>query len=116
VNLTAEDHLKIISSRIFVSCLLFWPLPLPAQAPSSDAGLTSNPIFQQNCAKCHGKTAEGRHFGGPSLLSQKVQAASDDDLISIVTNGKGHMPKYVGKISDADIRTLAGQIKNLNKK
>jgi cytochrome c2 len=40
--------------------------------PSND--LTANSVFQQNCAKCHGKTAEGRHFGGPPLLSEKVAA------------------------------------------
>jgi mono/diheme cytochrome c family protein len=108
--------LKIILLRVLLCCLLFLPVALSAQTPSSDGVLTSNPIFQKNCAKCHGKTAEGRHFGGPSLVSEKVQAAPDDDLINIITNGKGRMPKYTGKLSDADIRTLVGQIKSLNKK
>lgn len=28
--------------------------------------------------KCHGKTAEGRHFGGPSLFSDKPASAAQE--------------------------------------
>ncbi|HWZ26749.1 MAG TPA: cytochrome c [Verrucomicrobiae bacterium] len=47
--------------------------------------------------KCHGKTADGRHFGGPSLISDKTAAASVEDVRNIIANGKRHMPKYTGK-------------------
>jgi mono/diheme cytochrome c family protein len=45
-----------------------------------------------------------------------VQAVSDEELINIITNGKGRMPKYGGKLSEADIQNLVAQIKALNKK
>lgn len=101
--------------------LVLWSLwfaagALSAQTPSSDATLTSNPVFQKNCAKCHGKTAEGRHFGGPSLISEKTAAASTGDLNNIIVNGKGRMPKYVGKLTTEEIDTLVRQIKELNNK
>ena len=76
----------------------------------------ANPVFQENCAKCHGKTAEGRHFGGPSLISEKNTASSADDLRSIITNGKGRMPKYSSKLTPEEIDTLIQQIKALQKK
>ena len=79
-------------------------------------GLTSNPLYEKNCAKCHGKGATGRRFGGPSLISVKVASASEDDLRNIITNGKGHMPKYAGKVSDEEINALVGQIRALNTK
>jgi mono/diheme cytochrome c family protein len=88
-----------------------------AQGASSDdtkysATLTNNPVYQKNCAKCHGKTAEGRHpFGGPSLISEKVTNTSADDLRAVITNGKGHMPKYAGKLPADQIETLVEQIK-----
>jgi mono/diheme cytochrome c family protein len=95
-------------------CSLFFILSAGStQTPPSDASLTANPIFQKNCAKCHGKTAEGRHFGGPSLISEKT--TSTDDLRNIITNGKGRMPKYVSKLTSAEIETLVQQIKTLNK-
>ena len=52
----------------------------------------------------------------PSLVSGKVGAASEDELRNIITNGKGHMPKYKGKLTSDEIDTLVQQIKALNKK
>jgi mono/diheme cytochrome c family protein len=101
---------------LFFSCsLLFAPGVLSAQT-SADATLIANPVFQKNCAKCHGKTAEGRRFGGPSLVSDKTGAASDDDLRNLITNGKGRMPKYASKLTPEEINTLVEQIKALSKK
>ena len=83
-------------------------------APSSDSGatLTSNPVYEKQCAKCHGKNAEGKKFlGGPSLVDEKATSATADDLKKIITDGKGHMPKYGGKLTSEEIDTLVQQIK-----
>jgi mono/diheme cytochrome c family protein len=85
-----------------------------AQAPA-DQSLTSNPVFQQNCAKCHGKTAEGRTFAGPSLVSEKTTAASTDDLRNIISNGRHHMPKFAGKLTPEEIDVLVRQINAMKK-
>jgi mono/diheme cytochrome c family protein len=85
------------------------------QVPPAHTGLTTNPVYEKNCAKCHGKTAEGRHFGGPSLNSDKIAAASSEDLHNIIANGKGHMPKFAGKLTMEEIDTLVQQIRALNK-
>lgn len=105
-----------ISLHFLATVFLFSAHFLCAQTSTSSESLTRNPVFENNCAKCHGKTAEGRHFGGPSLLSEKVNAASTDDLRNIITNGRGHMPKYAGKLPPEEIDTLVQQIKVLNKK
>ena len=99
------------------ACSLFLALTAAsAQTPPSDATLTGNPVYQKDCAKCHGKTAEGRHFGGPSLVSDKATAASPDDLRNVITDGKGHMPKFAGKLTSAEINTMVEQIKASSKK
>jgi mono/diheme cytochrome c family protein len=82
-----------------------------AQVRAADNSLSDNVVYKNNCAKCHGKTAEGRLFGGPSLVSEKVRATPADELMSIITNGKGHMPKYGGKLSEAEIRGLVEGIR-----
>lgn len=108
-----------LSGFVVAACFLFLFLSLTtisAETPPSEATLTANPVFQKNCAKCHGKTAEGRHFGGPSLSSDKAATASTEDLRNIISNGKGHMPKYSGKLASEEIDTLVQQIKSLNKK
>jgi mono/diheme cytochrome c family protein len=94
--------------------LLFAAAALSAQTQADS--LTANPVYQKNCAKCHGKTAEGRHFGGPSLDSEKASAASQAELREIIANGKGRMPKYASKLSAEQISTLVEQIRALNKK
>jgi mono/diheme cytochrome c family protein len=87
-----------------------------AQTSTSDSILIANPVFQKNCAKCHGKTAEGRHFGGPSLISDKTFSASTEDLRNIIADGQGRMPKYAGKLTSEEIDSLVRQIKALHKK
>lgn len=85
-----------------------------AQAPT-DVGLTESPVYTKNCAKCHGKGAEGRHFGGPSLRADKVNAMSNEDLRNMISNGKGRMPAFAGKLAPEEIEALVRQIKALGK-
>jgi mono/diheme cytochrome c family protein len=107
--------LKTYGLTIAICVVLFVPAGVSAQTPSSGTTLTANPVYRKNCAKCHGKTAQGRHFGGPSLTSEKSTAMSAADLRTILTNGKGRMPKYAGKLTSEEIDTLVEQIKALSK-
>jgi mono/diheme cytochrome c family protein len=97
--------------RLWTKTFLFVALStLFARTQTTNAPLITNPIFEKNCAKCHGKTAEGRHFGGPSLVSDKVAATSTDELRSIITSGKGRMPKYADKLTVGEIEALVREI------
>jgi len=107
--------LKTRSLLLFLSSAFQSFAPGIAQTPT-DTSLTSNPVFAKNCSGCHGKTAEGRHFAGPSLKSDKVAAASDSDLRNMIANGKGRMPKFTGKLTSDEIDTLVRQIRQSNKK
>jgi len=109
-------NLKNCRLHPFAAATLFLALPLFAQNSAPVTGLTSNPAYEKNCAHCHGKTAGGRKFGGPSLASIKVASASDDDLRSIISNGKGKMPKYEGKLTPDEIDALVHEIRGLNAK
>ncbi len=106
------------TSRLAIAvCPLFFALTaVSAQTPPTDATLTANPVFQKSCAKCHGKTAEGHYFGGPSLISEKTSATSADGLRNIITNGKGRMPKYASKLTAEEIDTLVKQIRSSKSK
>lgn len=100
----------------FALCCAVLTLTALAQTPPSDATLTESPVYRKDCAKCHGKTAEGRHFGGPSLISEKTAASTADDLRNIIGNGKGHMPKFAEKLTPDEIDMLVKQILALNRK
>lgn len=107
--------MKMIWAAIAIYAMCLLPITASAQTQDSDGSLIHNPVYERNCAKCHGKTATGRHFGGPSLASPSVAAASSDDLRNIIANGKGHMPKFAGKLKPEEIDQLVAQIKALAK-
>jgi mono/diheme cytochrome c family protein len=111
--------LKTSLLALAAACSVLFALSaLHAQTPSSEseATLTTNPVYSKNCAKCHGKTAQGRHFAGPSLISPKVAAMSSDDLHNMISNGKGRMPKFAAKLKPEEIEALVQQIQALDKK
>ena len=101
---------------VLTGCTLFALAAAFAQTPPANQSLTENPLFKKDCAGCHGKNAQGRFMAGPSLASDKVAAASADELRTIITNGKGRMPKYATKLSAEEIDTLVQEVKALNKK
>ena len=77
--------------------------------------LTSDAVYQKNCAKCHGKSAEGRFMAGPSLVSEKVTAMSADELHDIIAKGKHRMPKFEGKLQPSEIDALVDEIRSRSK-
>jgi mono/diheme cytochrome c family protein len=112
------DEVRVKAYQLAVTTCSVW-LELTAafaQGPLSSTSLTANPVYVKNCAKCHGKNGEGRHFGGPSLVSEKNTAMSTVDLRNIITNGKGHMPKFAAKLTSEEIDALVREIRVLNKK
>jgi mono/diheme cytochrome c family protein len=108
---------EVKASRLMILvCSVFFGAAVAfAQAAAPDTSLTANPVYKKNCAKCHGKTAEGRHFGGPSLVSGKVEASSVDDLRTIINDGKSRMPKFAGKLTPKEIDGLVQEIKAMKK-
>ena len=83
-----------------------------AQDSKPENSLTANPVYQKDCAKCHGKTATGHFMAGPSLVTGKATAMSADELRAIITNGKHHMPKFQGKLQPSEIDALVEQIRS----
>jgi cytochrome c6 len=74
--------------------------------------------FKAKCAMCHGAdgkgaTAMGKTLGLRDLGSADVQSQSDADLTNIVTNGKGKMPKYDGKLTKDQINDVVKYIRTL---
>jgi mono/diheme cytochrome c family protein len=104
LKVNTARHLVVL---LAVSGVLAFAEDQVAKTPA----LISNPTYQNNCAKCHGKNAEGRFMAGPSLRSKKVAAATSDELRTMIASGKGRMPKFGGKLAGGEIEALIDQIK-----
>ena len=74
--------------------------------------------YKAKCAGCHGADGKGDTSMGKmmkirDLGSADVQSQSDADLANIITNGKGKMPKYDGKLTADQINDLVKYIRTL---
>lgn len=95
---------------IFCAAVL---MSLAQVAVAADAAET----FKGKCAMCHGADGSKANpaMGVQPLSGADVQKQSDADLKTVISKGKGKMPAYAGKLSDAEIDGLVKYIRSLKK-
>ena len=71
--------------------------------------------YKAKCAMCHGADGKGGKMGTRDFASPEVKAETDAQLTDIITKGKGKMPAYTGKLTDADIKGLVTYVRSLAK-
>jgi cytochrome c6 len=83
-------------------------LSLVTAARADDAAA----LYAKRCASCHGKdgkgTPVGQKMGAKDLTATKE---SEEALANTIANGKGKMTPYKGKLTDAEIQSLAKYVK-----
>jgi len=82
-----------------------------SSAVAQDAAAT----YKAKCAMCHGPDGKGGKMGTRDFASPEVKAETDAQLTEIISKGKGKMPAYGGKLTDADIKGLIAHIRSLAK-
>ncbi len=87
-------------------------LAVPAVAQDDVAAL-----YKSKCQVCHGAdgkgTPAGQKMGVKDFHDPEVAKQSDADLIKTTKEGKGKMPKYDGKLTDDQIKSLIKYIRSL---
>lgn len=99
-----------IKSLVLITCI--------ALASTAFAAADGAAIFKAKCAMCHGadgsaSSGMGKTMGLKALGSPDVHKTSDADLTALVTNGKGKMPGFKGKLSDEEITAVVKYVKTL---
>ena len=77
--------------------------------------------YKSKCASCHGADGSGQTSAGKAmklrdLRSAEVQAQSDDQLLAIISKGKGKMPGYEKSLGAATCKALVAYTRQLAKK
>ena len=77
-------------------------------------------LYKAKCAMCHGAdglaaTAMGKSMKILSFKAPEMVKASDAQLIASTKDGKGKMPAYKGKLTDAQIKDVVAYIRTLQK-
>jgi mono/diheme cytochrome c family protein/uncharacterized membrane protein len=90
----------------------------PSSSPSNGATAAVGELFQQHCAKCHGKDGTGTPGRNslpdiPDFTAASWQAQrSDAELLAAILEGKGDdMPAFARKIKEEQARDLVPHIR-----
>ena len=89
-----------------MSAVLMLGLAVPVMA----ADLSANADYKAKCAGCHGANGEGKAALKTAPMKDAA-SKSADELTKAITDGKGKMPAYKGKLTEAQIKTLVEDIK-----
>ena len=89
----------------------------------SSAGTSAAPAdaaatYKSKCASCHGANGSGQTAAGKAmklrdLRSAEVRAMSDEQLLAIISKGKGKMPGYEKSLGAATCKALLAYVKQL---
>lgn len=78
---------------------------------TNNAGKKDGPsLYKQACSACHGEKLQGA--SGPALNTETVKNMSEEEMVTIIVEGKGVMP---GKtLSEADAQIVAKWLEDQN--
>ncbi len=76
--------------------------------------------FKQRCSQCHGVDAKGNTTIGkslkiPDLTGPEVAKVSDDELVQVISEGRGSMPSFKGVLDQSTIKQVISYIRSLQK-
>lgn len=103
--------------RIRTACMILLAASIAGPAFSQAAGADT---YKAKCAMCHGAdglaaTPMAKNLKVLSFKDPAMVKASDAQFIASTTNGKGKMPAYKGKLTDAQIKDVVSYIRTLQK-
>lgn len=119
------QQLVILVAVVFA--LVFW---LEGSRAASSASLAANSfeaqrsaaaIYKSQCASCHGKdgrakTVKAKFNHARNLTDGDWQERTTDERIfNSISNGRGKMPAYGNKLSQAEIESLVPYVRSLRK-
>jgi putative heme-binding domain-containing protein len=86
---------------------------LAAQRQNNPSQNPGRPIYEAHCAACHG--LDGRGGEAPNIINTPaVQALSDAQLAAVIHDGHtGGMPGFASMLSDAEIASVVGFLREL---
>jgi cytochrome c6 len=111
-KLATKELLTVILKKIALAALVV-SFVLPAFGEDSGAD-----TFKNKCAMCHGadgkaNTPAGKAFKALPLRDPMVVNSSDEELITIVKNGKNKMPTFKDKLTDDQVKAVVAYIRAL---
>ena len=104
--------LALVAAAVMVVALFANEPASTSSGGSTAAGADGAAIYASNCASCHGATGGGSV--GPALGGGAVAESLPDeaDQIQVITDGRGGMPSFDGRLSEAEIQAVTDYTRN----
>jgi cbb3-type cytochrome c oxidase subunit III len=96
-------------------------VPFIQEGKTGAAATDAKRLFARHCATCHGRDGQAETFKAKfnrarNLTDPAWQAeVSDERLFNSITHGRGHMPAWGKKLSEAEIDALVAYVRRLKK-
>ena len=106
--------MKIQIGIMFIGIMAVTTIPTAfAQGVGADT-------YKAKCAMCHGADGlasgpAGKAMKVPSFKTPEAIKDTDAEFIAVTKNGKGKMPAYAGKLTDAQIKEVVAYVRTLQK-
>ena len=90
-------------------------------AGSRQAKREAADIFKDKCATCHGKDGRAKTFKAKFNSARNLTdpawhaEVTDERIFNSITNGRGKMPAFGKKLTDAEIESLVAFVRGLKK-
>ena len=75
------------------------------------AGADGQKIYADDCAACHQATGLGRPPVFPALKDDKVVLGPKAAVLAVILNGRGGMPPWKARLTDADVAAVTTYIR-----
>lgn len=106
-----------MNKRIRIAALMLLAISF---AGTAFAQTSAADLYRTKCAMCHGAdglatTPTAKNFKVLSFKDPTMVSASDAQLTASTKDGKGKMPAYKDRMTDAQIKDVVAHIRTLQK-
>jgi mono/diheme cytochrome c family protein len=100
-------------------------VPVPSTTPTDTATMAGGDlgaqVYAQRCALCHGSAGKGDGPAAASLNPKPrnhtdgsyMNAQTDEQLLTVIRDGKGAMPAWKAVLSEAEIQAVLKHVRTL---
>jgi cbb3-type cytochrome c oxidase subunit III len=112
----------VLLGLAFLFVIDSWTARSTAVALSQETNVTQDSarlLFEKRCATCHGKDGRAKTFKAKFNHARNLtdpqwqEEVSDERIFNSISNGKGKMPAWGKKLSDAQINALVAYVRTL---
>jgi len=120
-NLRRISVMALGLSFVLVSLYVARSENLVMGAPVMQKDVDASVLFEKHCDTCHGKDGQAKTFKAKfnharNLTDAKWQSeVTDERLFNSISNGKGKMPAWGKKLTEAQINSLVAYVRKLKR-